>query len=204
MRDLMGMIFITLGVVFSIVGMAIMIWPKFKPQPTNTSITMERLMADETSNGMRLIRAELSERDVNKAVEDMLKLDAGKNQVEKPIIKQKGKTFFLVLPDNTTYDVFCAWIICLVHHNTGKHNDYDVTGWYEVSSDAKGVWKSFAGHYLMFYIPRSNINIDNIYFTTENDICYIQKFDLEAPLIKHEKLQLHMNPPKSFWEQIKK
>ena len=70
--------------------------------------------------------------------------------------------------------------------NKNKRYNDSVIGWYEVPATPRGVWEPFAGQKLMFFIPASDEEFDNVYFTTKDNTCYKQVFWGKARLKKQE------------------
>ena len=159
-----------------------------RSQNVGKGINMNRLLEDEVCAGKRIIKiTNMSEDEVNKAIEDFMALhsqDGG--QIKKPVIKREGNALMLYLEGGTSYDLFCFWVNYLVYSNKDKRHNDDVVGWYEVSPEAKGVWLPFANQALMFFIPATDSEFDNVYFVTKRGECYKQEFAHSAPLIKQE------------------
>lgn len=151
------------------------------------SMTMRRLSEDETPNGKRVIMAtQMSKAEVENAIEGFTKLNTEDgSSVVKPLVRQvDGDTFLMSFPNSTDYALFCYWVNYFVYSNKDKKYNSNVTGWYEVAAEAKGLWEPFAKQKLMFYVPESDTEYDNVYFTTETNVCYKQKFTGKASLIQ--------------------
>lgn len=69
-----------------------------------------------------------------------------------------------------------------------KSYNKNITGWFEVPLGTKGVWKPFENQRLMFYVPETDTEFDNVYFTTRDNICYKQEFAFRALLLRQEKV----------------
>ena len=147
---------------------------------------MNKLLADETT-GERVINARMSEVEITRAIEDSMVINAD-NKPVRPVTSQGKDCFILRLPDSTTYDMFCYWVNYIVYSNKEKRYNNNVLGWYEVGSDATGSWSQFAGQKLMFFIPESDSEFDNVYFTTEDNRCFKQEFGFRAKLIQQKQV----------------
>ena len=165
-------------------------------QKQKATTTMNRLLSDETSTGLRVIEVTMTEEEVNNAVDGFVKLNSNHNSsVERPMIQQKGDSFLLVFPDNTKYDQFCFWVNYVVYSNRAKRYNDNVIGWYEVGAEAAGAWSPFVGQKLMFFIPASDDEFDNVYFTTEDNRCYKQQFAFRASLIEQGEVYKEYEAP---------
>lgn len=171
-----------------IVGLVFLIYKRCTPQGNKNSITMYRLLKEETPpNGRRVVMTkQMSKGEVEHAIEGFVKLHAeNESLVERPLIRQVDEDKFLInFSDTTDYGLFCYWVNYIVYSNKEKRYNSNVTGWYEVGADAKGVWEQFANQKLMFYVPESDTECDNVYITTEDNVCYKQEFAWQALLIQ--------------------
>ena len=138
---------------------------------------MTQLLKDEFPNGERIILAKMSEGEVQTAIKDFIKLCADHgDHIASPVVTKNEDGYVLRLPDSTTYDLFCYWVNYIVYSNKTKRYNDSVVGWYEVPALPLGVWKPFAGQKLMFFIPATDNEFDNVYFTTKDSLCYKQEF----------------------------
>lgn len=151
------------------------------------NITMDQLLADEKAGGSRIIMVEMTENEINQAVDDFMTINADNHPV-RPAIRQNGDRFFLKFPDSTPYGLFCYWVNYIVYSNKDKRYNNNVIGWYEVGADAIGTWKQFAGQNLMFFIPESDSAFDNVFFTTKDNLCFKQEFAFKAKLKPQRKV----------------
>lgn len=154
-------------------------------------ITMKSLLENESKSGKRIIIAKhMSEREVRNAIEGFIDINAQNNSiVDRPLVKKREDGVFIIdLPDSTNYDLFCYWVNYVVYSNKEKRYNKNITGWYEVPLGAKGIWKQFENQNLMFYVPETDTEFDNVYFTTKDNICYKQEFAFNALLLKQEKV----------------
>ncbi len=129
---------------------------------------------------------QMSKGEVEYAIEGFIKLHAeNESLVERPLVRQVDEDKFLInFSDTTDYGLFCYWVNYIVYSNKEKRYNSNVIGWYEVDADAKGVWEQFANQKLMFYVPESDTECDNVYITTEDNVCYKQEFAWQALLIQ--------------------
>lgn len=151
------------------------------------SVTMSQLMNDDQPDGERIILAKMSESEIQTAVKDYMKLCADNDDhIESPVITESAEGFVVRLPNSTTYDRFCFWVNYIIYSNKNKRYNDSVIGWYEVPAAPRGVWEPFAGQKLMFFIPASDEEFDNVYFTTKDNTCYKQVFWGKARLKKQK------------------
>ena len=151
------------------------------------TLTMHQLYADEVVGGERIILAKMSESEIQTAIKDYIKLcEDNDDHAEVPVITKSGDGFVLRYPDSTPYAGFCYWLNYIVYSNKERRYNDNVVGWFEVPVSAHGAWKPFAGQKLMFFIPSSDDEFDNVYFTTEDNVCYKQEFAFRA-LLKQQK-----------------
>ena len=143
--------------------------------------TMNQLINDESTTGTRVIVAEMTEAEITQAINDFMVINVN-NDPTRPSVKQSGDRFILQLPESTPYDLFCYWVNYIVYSNKDKRYNNNVLGWFEVGADAAGAWKQFAGQKLMLFIPESDDEFDNVYFTTEDNHCFKQEFGWKAKL----------------------
>lgn len=143
--------------------------------------TLHQLSREETTTGTRIIMADMTETEITQAINDFMIINAD-NQPQRPSVRQSGDRFILQLPDTTPYDLFCYWVNYIVYSDKNQRFNDRVIGWYEVGADATGAWTQFAGQKLMLFIPASDNEFDNVYFTTEDNRCFKQEFGWSAKL----------------------
>ena len=167
---------------------AIMIYNRRKSLPPGTTV-MDALLTDEVHAGQRIIQTVgMTDDEVRCAIRDYQKLCAEEGEeTEKPVITTSQDTITLRLPNGLSYNSFCYWVNYIVYSNKAKRYNENVTGWYEVPATAQGAWKPFAGQALMFFIPSTDEEFDNVYFTDHFGHCYKQEFANWANLILLEK-----------------
>ena len=139
-----------------------------------SAITMDSIQ-DDTAKGKRIIVAtQMNENEVENAINGFIKLnEENGNKVDRPQVKQQEENVFMIyLPDITPYDTFCYWLNYIVYSDKEKKYNNNITGWYEVSANAK----LFPNQILMVYVPESDTEYDNVYFTTKDNFCYKQEF----------------------------
>lgn len=145
-------------------------------------VTMNQLVKDETTTGTRVIFAEMTVTEINRAIKDFMVINEN-NHPTAPSFKLSGDRWFILqFPDSTPYDLFCYWVNYIVYSNKEKRYNNNVLGWFEVSADASGAWTQFAGQKLMLFVPESDDEFDNVYFTTEDNRCFKQEFAWNAKL----------------------
>ncbi len=145
-------------------------------------VTMNQLVKDETTTGTRVIVAEMTETEIKRAIKDFMVINEN-NHPTAPSFKLSGDRWFILqFPDSTPYDLFCYWVNYIVYSNKEKRYNNNVLGWFEVSADASGAWTQFAGQKLMLFVPESDDEFDNVYFTTEDNRCFKQEFAWKAKL----------------------
>lgn len=138
-------------------------------------VTMNQLINDESTTGSRVIVAEMTEAEITQAINDFMVINED-NHPQRPSVEQSGDRFILQFPDSTPYDLFCYWVNYIVYSNKNKRFNNNVVGWYEAGAGATGAWTRFAGRKLMLFIPESDNEFDNVYFTTEDNRCFKQEF----------------------------
>ena len=155
---------------------------KAKKSPSVT--TMNQLLADAVPTGKRIIKlTKMSEGEVKQAVEGFVATySQGGDAIERPAIDKVDNCYSLTFPEGLDYDLFCFWVNYLTYSDKNKRHNEDVTGWFEVSSQAKGAWEPFAGQQLMFFVPASDKEFDNVFFMTTDGTCYKQVFSGNASL----------------------
>lgn len=164
--------------------------PKMADGPTNRQpkTTMHNLLKEELKGKRMIVATRMAESEVQAAIHDFMELNAEDGApVDMPVVEENADgTISIHLPDSTTYDLFCYWVNYLVYSNKSKRLNDNITGWFEVPADAQGLWEGFANQRLMFYIPETDTEYDNVFFTTENNVCYKQEFAYGAPLVRQE------------------
>lgn len=150
------------------------------------SITMSQLLKDEKADGTRIIVVSMTEKEINQAIDVFMRSYENSVTVDpvRPVMTREDGAFLLQFPNSTPYNLFCFWVNYIVYSNKEKRYNNNVLGWYEVGADAVGVWSQFAGQRLMFFIPGSDTEFDNVYFTTEDNQCFKQEFAYRARLVK--------------------
>ena len=149
---------------------------KARKSPSVTS--MDQLLADAVPMGKRIIQlTKMSEGEVKQAVEGFIATySQGGAAIERPAIEKADNCYYLTFKEGLDYDLFCFWVNYLTYSDKNKCHNEDVTGWFEVSSQAKGAWESFAGQQLMFFVPATDKEFDNVVFMTSDGTCYKQVF----------------------------
>jgi hypothetical protein len=148
------------------------------------TLTMDCIQ-DDNAKGKRIIMAtQMSENEIKDAINGFIKLyEENGDKVDRPQVTQlEENTFMLRLPDTTPYDLFCYWVNYLVYSNEKKKYNNNITGWYEVSANAK----LFPSKTLMIYVPETDTEHDNVYVTTKDNLCYKQEFAGDTALIPQE------------------
>lgn len=150
--------------------------------------TMNQLLTDADPTGKRIIRlTQMSEEEVKLAVDGFITTYSQSGDViERPTIEKVDVCYYLTFKEALGYDLFCFWVNYLTYSDKNKRHNEDVTGWLEVSSQAKGAWEPFAGQQLMFFVPSTDKDFDNVSFMTADGTCYNQVFSGNGPLIIQE------------------
>lgn len=148
------------------------------------TLTMDCIQ-DDNAKGKRIIMAtQMSENEIKDAINGFIKLyEENGDKVDRPqVTQQEENTFMIRLPDTTPYDTFCYWVNYLAYSNESKKYNNNITGWYEVSANAK----LFPSQILMLYVPETDTEYDNVYVTTKDNLCYKQEFAGDSSLIPQE------------------
>jgi hypothetical protein len=151
---------------------------------TRSTLTMDSIQ-DDTAKGKRVIMAtHMSENEISDAINGFIKLYKGNgDKIDRPQVTQQDENSFMIcLPDTTPYDLFCYWVNYLAHSDERKKYNNNITGWYEVSANAK----LFPSKTLMIYVPETDTEHDNVYVTTKDNLCYKQEFAGDTALIPQE------------------
>ena len=150
--------------------------------------TMNQLLTDAVPTGKRIIRlTKMSEEEVKLAVDGFLAVySKGGDVIERPTVEKVDACYYLTFPDGLDYDLFCFWVNYLTYSDKNKRHNEDVTGWFEVSSQAKGAWELFAGQQLMVFVPATDKEFDNVAFMTADATCYKQIFSGNGSLVIEE------------------
>ena len=112
-----------------------------------------------------------------------------RNPARRPAIEKADSCCSLTFKEGLAYDLFCYWVNYLTYSDRNKRHNEDVTGWFEVPAQAKGAWESFAGQQLMFFVPATDTEFDNVSIMTADGTCFKQVFSGNAPLIPQEDKQ---------------
>ena len=155
---------------------------KARKSPSVTS--MDQLLADAVPMGKRIIRlAKMSEEEVKHAIDGFITTySQGGNVIDRPAIEKSDNCYSLTFKEGLDYDLFCFWVNYLTYSEKNKRHNEDVTGWFEVSPQAKGAWEPFAGQQLMFFVPTTDKEFDNVVFMTSDGTCYKQVFSGKGSL----------------------
>lgn len=174
------MAFIALFILIILILFVRYYWKKFTGQWTTT---MNYLSHDEVWKGKRIIYAKLTREEIDRAIDDFIEqYSSDEASVERPVVSQTVDGYMLTLPSTVGYEMFCYWVNYLVYSNKKKKYCKQVTALYEVSADAAGAWKQFAGEHLKFFIPETDDDCDCVYFTTKDNRSFKQEFAGSAPL----------------------
>ena len=155
-------------------------WP-FSKKHENALDSIE----EESPNSYSLILIQnMSENEINEAIESFNKM--GKEEDENfenytPEIKTSGKDFMLLFSPTINYRDFCFWVNYLVYSNKDKRHNNDITGWYELRNTTNN--HPLSNKILMFFIPESDKEFDNVYLVDNFNNCYKQEFALDEKII---------------------
>lgn len=159
--------------------------------------TMNHLIKDETWVGKRVIHAAMSREELDRAIGEFVEMySTEEKSVQHPTVTQDAEGYTLTLPSTIGYNLFCYWVNHLVYFDEKKRFNKQVTAWYEVPEDAEGAWKPFAGKTLKFFIPESDDDYDDVYFTTKDNRCFRQEMDGPLKLVDAEELKRGVTPAK--------
>lgn len=104
--------------------------------------------------------------------------------VRRKLVPLQGKSFIIMnmkaISPNLDYDSFCFWVNYLVYSKKGER--YDVTGWYEMGEVENDDALSIGRQTLMFFIPDTDTEYDNVYVVDRFNHCYKQEFSGAAML----------------------
>ena len=119
----------------------------------------------------------MTESELLRAIDDFMRIyTQGGEQYTRPTIQETSQGFLLTFDDTINYFSFCFWVNYLVYSDKEvRHNDH-VTGWLQVKDFEDENLSIFAHQTLMLYIPSSDSEYDNVYFTTSNGKCFKQEF----------------------------
>lgn len=153
--------------------------------------TMNQLLADAVPTGKRIMRlTKMSEEEIKTSVDGFIATySQGGGTIERPAIEKADSCCSLTFKEGLAYDLFCYWVNYLTYSDRNKRHNEDVTGWFEVPAQAKGAWESFAGQQLMFFVPDTDTEFDNVSIMTADGTCFKQVFSGNAPLIPQEDKQ---------------
>lgn len=164
-----------------------------KARGQSRAATMNQLLTDAVPTGKRIIRlTRMSEEEVKTAVDGFIATysqGGGTQDMERPAIGKADSCCSLTFKEGLAYDLFCYWVNYLTYSDREKRHNEDVTGWFEVPAQAKGAWESFAGQQLMFFVPATDTEFDNVSFMTADGTCFKQTFSGNASLIPQEDTQ---------------
>ena len=132
----------------------------------------------------------MSEEEIKTSVDGFIATySGGGGTIERPAIEKADSCCSLTFKEGLAYDLFCYWVNYLTYSDRNKRHNEDVTGWFEVPAQAKGAWESFAGQQLMFFVPATDTEFDNVSIMTADGTCFKQVFSGNAPLIPQEDKQ---------------
>lgn len=140
----------------------------------------EAMPEDLAPNGKRMIRVDNMRRGLlDMTLKDFMNLYRLKGIVES--IEGTESRFVLKISSSVDFFTFSLLINYLTYSE--KNRRYAVTGWYEVGTYRTDNKKyAFSHKTLMFYIPESDDEYDNVYFVTPEGVHFKQSFGNPAIL----------------------
>ena len=160
----------------SLVLISIVLWCFFSscsPKKGNSLNLNDKLFDGKGS----IFVTNMTKEELLRAIEDFMRIyTQGGHPYTRPAIEEKSQGFLLTFDENIDYFDFCFWVNYLVYSDKAvRHNDH-VTGWLQVKDVENENLSIFAHQTLMLYIPSSDSEYDNVYFTTSDGKCFKQEF----------------------------
>lgn len=193
--EMFNFLIISALIILAIIILYIIHW--WKKRTGQWITTMNHLIKDETWVGKRVIHAAMSREELDRAIDEFVEIYSTEEKaVQRPTVTQDVEGYTLTLPSTIGYNMFCYWLNHLVYFDEEKRFNKQVTGWYEVPEDAEGAWKPFAGETLKCFIPESDDDYDDVYFTTKDNRCFRQEMDGPLKPVDAEELKRGVTPAK--------
>ncbi len=170
----------------TIVLIGVVLWFFFSscsPKKENSSNVIEKEFVGKGS----IFVTNMTKSELLRAIDDFMRIyTQGGEPYTRPTIKETSQGFLLTFDDNIDYFGFCFWVNYLVYSDKAvRHNDH-VTGWLQVKDVEDENIRFFAHQTLMLYIPSSDAEFDNVYFTTSDGKCFKQEFSNSQLLIEQK------------------
>ena len=162
----------------SLVLISIVLWFFFSScGPKKNGLSLLNLNIENLGGQGSIFVTNMTKEELLRAIEDFMRIyTQGGEPYTRPTIKETSQGFLLTFDDNIDYFGFCFWVNYLVYSDKAvRHNDH-VTGWLQVKDVEDENIRFFAHQTLMLYIPSSDAEYDNVYFTTSDGKCFKQEF----------------------------
>lgn len=167
---------------------SIVLWCLFSScSPKKDGLPLINSNIDELVGKGSIFVTNMTKEELLRAMDDFMKIYTQDGQLyTRPAIEEKAQGFLLTFDDNIDYFAFCFWVNYLVYSDKSvRHNDH-VTGWLQLNEIKEEQFRDFAHQTLMLYIPSSDSEYDNVYFTTSNGNCFKQEFSNSQLLIEQK------------------
>ena len=131
---------------------------------------------EDTISGTRIIRLDVVAERAWNFVEDFMNLYKDSDfKVKAPTIREKDGNSLLTFSDDTDFMIFCWWVNYLTYSEKGhRHN---ATGWYGTNTVTNiGDGLGLNNTTMMFFVPESDDEHDNVYFVNKDGTCFKQEF----------------------------
>lgn len=154
---------------------------KGRPKGKKISMLDTKIFKGEGS----ILVTDMTKEGLFKAIDDFINIYTQDGvSYTKPSIRAISQGFLLTFDGDIDYMAFCFWVNYLVYSDKNvKHNEH-VTGWLKVKGAEDEILKTFDHQTLMCYIPSSDTEYDNVYFTTSDGQCFKQEFAFRQNLIE--------------------
>lgn len=174
----------------SLVLISIVLWFFFSScSPKKNGLSLLNLNIENLGGHGFIFVTNMTKEELLRAIEDFMRIyTQDGHPYTRPAIEEKSQGFLLTFDENIDYFGFCFWVNYLVYSDKAvRHNDH-VKGWLQLKDVEDENLRDLANQTLMLYIPSSDAEYDNVYFTTSNGKCFKQEFSNSQLLIEQKSI----------------
>jgi nitrogen fixation protein len=188
----MKAVVITIGVAILVYIIKAWIQSRSKPENNTSRPSNEHLPKHEKPNDKLVIVDDLSKAEMESILTEFCNLYNQQGFQALPrLYELNGRQFAIAFPFDMDFEMYCCFVN-YVHYPLGLDKSFSVTAWVTTKQANGWITERTANKRVMLFIPEDDIERDNVFLTTEDNIGYKLGFAMG------EEKQLLQTPKKSY------
>jgi hypothetical protein len=157
----------------AIIGILFFIWQKSKGATSDTQRPSEaKLPTQQKINDKIVVINDINAAEMHKIITDFCNIYNKENYQALPRLFQiNDKDFAITFPFDINFDVFCFYIN-YIRYPMNFDKSFQVMGWATTKKGDSWIASKNANKSAVFYIPEDDTAHDNVFMTTNDNICY--------------------------------